>query len=326
MQYTYGRRALVYVGINNKDVSGDIRRFITSFSFEENADGASDELTIEICDNEYKWLERWCTDMGTRFDAKIEVRDWNFEGDSRFTDCGVFYQDSFSAEGYPISCTIKALSLPNVSNKNSKTWESIRMKRLADEIAKRVGCTLEFLCDDFVIEEVSQDNEKDIAFLYDVCTEYGLGMKAYTGKVVIFDRERLEAANAVGDISVYDMEKFSLDENLEGTYTGVKLTYTAVRKKKSYTYQSGTAERLLMVDKKVSSQAEAERKAKAALYEANSKAIVLSFKIEGGKEMYAGCCYNVTGLGRYSGKYFFDTVTHSIKSGYFISVKAHKVQ
>lgn len=326
MQYTYGRRSNVYIGINNKDVSGDIRRFITSFTFEENADGASDELIIELMDNEHRWLTDWHTALCTKFDAKIEVRDWNYTGDNRYIDCGEFYQDSFSVTGFPVFCTVKALSLPNISNKNSKSWENVKIKELSEEIAQKVNCNLEFLCDDFGIDEISQDNEKDISFLYKVCKEYGLGMKAYTNKIIIFEREQLEKSDAVFDIDMRQMEDFLIEESITGTYTGAKLTYTNAKTDKTYTYQTGSNERLLIVDESVSSQAEAERKTKARLYEENSKAIKISFRIEGGKDIYAGMCYNLTGFGRYSGKYFFDTVRHSISKGYFISVSAHKTQ
>lgn len=319
-----GRRAVVYVGINNTDVTGDIRRFITSFTFEENASGQSDEISIEVHDLEKKWLNDWRTETGTKFDAKIEVADWDFEGDYRYIECGEFYQDSFLVSGYPISCTIRALSIPNTSNKNSKTWEKVKMKKVAKELADRLECELLYLCTDFNIQSISQKNETDISFLYKLCSDYGLGMKAFTNKIIIYDKLKEEEKEVVGNIDMSEMTKFNLEDSITGTYTGAKITYTDSKGDNTYIYKIGTDERLLTIDDRVSSVEEAEIKAKSRLHDENVKAITINFTISGGYYIYPSTNYNITGLGRYNGKYYIDSVKHNVCDGYTISVTAHK--
>ena len=154
-------------------------------------------------------------------------------------------------------------------------------------------------------------------------------MKVYRNKLIIFDRAAADAADTVSSFNINDVaEKYDLDDNEDGTYTGVKCTYKPEGSDNDVTYSYGSGNRILVTDVSASSAKEAELKAKAALYETNIEAVKLKFTALGGLiPIYAGTNHYIQGLGGYSGKYAIDKVEHTLsgKNTYRVSVEAHAV-
>lgn len=92
------------------------------------------------------------------------------------------------------------------------------------------------------------------------------------------------------------------------------------------TAQVGGGARLLVLEGKANSQAEAERKLQAAIDQANHGATTLQLSIPGNGRILAGQCINVNGLGNLSGKYFVDQVTHTIGDGYTMDLELSQVE
>lgn len=218
------RKTDVYVGINGVNVWGDIKKYVKSVTFSESASGESDSLEIEMHDIDNHWIDDWLIDKGTLLDAKIKVM--HSGADEKWIDCGEFICDSLHFGGFPVTVTVGALSMPNNREKHEQAWENITLTAIANEIAWRSGCELFYDAGDVKIESVSQNSQNDIEFLYKLCRDYGLGMKVFRRKVVIFDRIETDAREAVGTINIADIaESFNLDDNQEGTYTGARMNY-----------------------------------------------------------------------------------------------------
>lgn len=323
------RQSEAYVGINGVNIWGDIKEYVTDIEFTEVATGETDSFDITMYDEKHKWIDEWIIDKGTRINAKIKLCNWNTPGTVDWLDCGDFLCDSLSVKGYPLDVTIKSLALPLNGTKNTKKWEKISIRAIAEDICKWIGCELEYYATDIKLKSRQQSRQTDIEFLYGLCKEYGFGMKVYRSKIIIFDLVQRDAEDVTETVNIHDIaESFTLDDNEEGTYTGVKTSYKTENSDNEIPYTYGDSKRLLVLDTTSATSAqEAELKAKAALYEANSAAVKLKITTSEIKNIYAGNNYYFLGLGAYSGKYGVDRVVHSISGndGYSKTIEAHAI-
>lgn len=327
------RRAEGFVGINGVNVWGDIKEYVADIDFTEVADGETDSFDISVRDPDGRWLNEWLIDKGTQLDAKIKLINWTAENTEQWIDCGTFLCDALRVRGYPREVTIKSLALPMAGTKNTRKWEKISISAIAKDICWRNNCELKYYAADITLKSRQQSQQTDIDFLYRLCSEYGFGMKAYRNSIVIYDREKQDAAAAVGDIDVINLYStadthFTLDDNQEGTYTGAKCIYKPEKSDKELTCSIGSPDRLLVLDVSATSAAEAELKLKAALYNANKERVKLRLASAGGMlPVYPGSNYNITGLGKYSGKYAADRAAHKVtgKGAYTTTYEFHAV-
>ena len=324
------RRVDGYVDIEGVNVWGDIKKYVTDIEFIEVASDETDSFDITVFDADGRWISDWLIDTGTKINAKFRFLNWTKENEGEhWLDCGTFICDALKVKGFPMEITIKSLALPINGTKNTKKWENIEISSIAQDICNHLGCELKYYADDIILKSQQQSRQTDIEFLFRLCEQYGFGMKVYKNSIVIFDREKQDAADVVDSINIYDIaESMSLDDNEEGTYTGASCTYKIEKSDDELTYTYGTSERMLVLDNSANSEKEAELKAKASLYKANSERVKLKFNTCGGKNgIYPGTNYYITGLGGYSGKYAIDKVTHTLSGGssYKIAIEAHAI-
>ena len=101
--------------------------------------------------------------------------------------------DSFSFSGWPVSGSISAISTPLDSSftttQRTKTWENVTIKEIGTEIAGRAGIALAWDVegDPFTIKSVEQSEQTDCEFYMNLCNTYGLAMKVYAQKIVVYD-------------------------------------------------------------------------------------------------------------------------------------------
>lgn len=322
------RRAEGFVGINGINVWGDIKKYVTSIEYVDVASGETDSFDINVADSDSHFRNEWALDKGTELEGKFRLNNWKEPDDVLWIDCGTFFVDSERLKGFPDTVTIQSLALPINSVPNTQKWEKISISSIANELCKRLGCELVYYADDIVIESRQQSLEKDITFLFQLCKEYGLGMKVFRNKIVIFDREKQDAAPSVMTVGLRNAESYDLTDNFEGIYTGARCTYKIEKKDDEKTFTYGSTEKLLKFSTSANSAKEAELKCKAQLYENNSNAVKLEFSMLGGiAPIYAGSNYVFEDLGVWDGKYAVDKVTHTLtgEKGYRINVEAHGV-
>ncbi len=323
------RRVEGLVGINGKNVWGDIKQYVEDITFSESASGETDSFDITVKDSDAHFISDWMVDKGTLLESKLKICNQNGDLAESWIDCGEFLVDRIQVKAYPVSVTIQALALPQSGTKNTRKWENISIRAIAADICGRLGCPLEYLTEDITLKSRQQSRQTDIDFLYNLCKEYGFGMKVYRRKIVIFGREAADAAEAVNTYNINDIaSSYSIDDNEDGTYTGVSCTYKPEGSDTDINYSYGGGDRILNLDISAASAQEAELKARAALYDANIEAVRLRFTAPGGiTPIYAGTNHYITGLGGYSGKYAIDKAEHrtSGKSAYTVSVEAHAI-
>ena len=159
-----------------------------------------------------------------------------------------------------------------------------------------------------------------------LCEEYGLSMKVYAQKIAVYDREKYKEKDPVATIRESEIEGGSWESKLEGTYTGGEYTYTDPTTEEEIKVTVGAGTRILKKSGKADNKADAERKIAAAVANANHGATTLSLTIMGRADLVAGQCVTVVGIGRLSGKYFIDSITHTVGGGYTMALELALVE
>lgn len=313
--------------------SGEMAKYLESFTYTDPATGESDSASIELCNINMIWAGRWLPKKGDKFTATINAANFERPGISATISCGTFCCDdrNFSFPGNS-TATINGTSVPEKqafrSTQRSKTWKNITIKEICRRIAQRYNLTLVYDAATIKINSMEQSQKDDCSFLKDLTSEYGLYIKVYRGKIIIYDVARYEAKKSVA--AVYYNEVISGDYNstLTGTYTGATIKYTQGSDKTEYTYKVGTGNRILTINEKVDSLTDAKIKAKARLAEENRKAETIRLTIASpSRKFYASGCFTFKDAQEMSGKYFIDKVVHKVDAagGYTAEIEAHKV-
>ena len=241
-------------------------------------------------------------------------------------------KSQFKFAGWPITGTISAVSVPADGafreTERTKTWEKVTVQEIGKEIASRAGITLAWDVEGtpFTIQSIEQSSQTDCDFYMQVCESYGYAMKVYAQKIVVFDREAYKKKDPVLTIRESDIESWSWKKTLAGTYTGGEYTYTDPITEEEIKATVGTGTRILKQSGKADNLADAERKIQAAVDSANHGHTTISMTITGNATLVATQCVTVVGLGRLSGKYYIDSITHHVGNGYTMDLELSLVE
>ena len=162
-------------------------------------------------------------------------------------------------------------------------------------------------------------------------------MKVYTEKLWIYDREAYKANDPtftvyrvapVDDPTALCVQRgsFKWNTTLAGTYTGGIFTYTNEKEEIDISVEVGTPERQLKLNKKASSEADAQAQLEAAIANANHGATTVSFTMMGYPAGAATQCFTLSGYGSMDGKYFIDSITHTVGGGYTMDMELSLVE
>lgn len=325
------RRAEICIRYEYVNITDDIAGFINSFSYKDIASGESDSISLSIQDREKRWMGSWIPQTGNHVSADIRFLDWMFDSDCWVMYCGEFEVDDVSISGPPAVCSIGAVSIPRSKAFNeeerTKHWENVTVQEVAAEIAGRAGISLCYEADEIPILSLEQDKQTDCKFLYSICEKYGLAMKVFAEKIVIFSEYEYEEAEPVTTLYYEDFIKYSFNSTLAGTYTGAKISYTDPGTGEDHIVMIGDGDRIMEINQEADNAADAQRKAVAALNSANKKATTFSGTLMARRELIASRCVNIAGFGVPDGKYYLDEVVTKIgaKGATQQSVTMHKV-
>lgn len=325
------RRTEISVIYKGKTFSKDILKFLTGFCYKDCASGESDKIELTFVDKDGLWLNDLFPQKGDSIEANIKTINWNGDETEETFECGIFTVDDIKFSGRPITFTLGALSKPVAdcfsATEKTKTWKKVSVKAIAEEMTKNANIELYYDAKNVVIEEIEQSAKTDLQFLYDICKDNGIAMKAYRQKIILFDEIKYEQREPIATWKEQDFISWNGNTTIEGTYDGVLLSYQSSQKKKPITYEFQPREgnRILKVNESVENVAEAEQKAKAKLREANKTETTLSITKKGDIHVVAGSCVSIVGLGHFDGKYYVDSVSHNIGSGFTTQCEVHRV-
>lgn len=312
------RYASVETIYNNTPITASMESETESFSYVDEGSANSDSIQLTLSCIDEKWLNSWMPRKGATLTSTIKVQDWNHEGDNRGLACGCFLLDDLSFSGNPRTMKIGAVSAPAAetfaATKRTHTWQRATIQQIGETIAGRSGIALYYDGPTITVELVEQ-NDTDAAFYASLCETYGLCLKAYNNRLVVFDREAYKAKPAVETIDATSMKTWDFNTTIAGTYTGGSLDYTDSKKDADIHVQIGGGSRTLKLNQSASSVADGAIQMAAALNKANHGMTTANFSMMGDPRLVAGQTINITGLGACNGKYYIDKVTHSIGNG-----------
>ncbi len=325
------RRAYVQIQIKSEDITGSISGDVLSFSYTDNASDDADDISLQLQNRTKRWMYHWQPQEGATAKAKIITEQWSGK-----LNCGNFIIDDVSMSGWPLTADIKAIAMPVNEDfsetKKNKTWSEATIKEIASSIAGNSGIPLLYEAEyNPVIGFVSQTDKSDKEFLYEFCNKYGLTMKLYSNKIVIYDMVEMEAKKSILKLKSSDMLDFSAKSTIADTgYSGCVVKYTTKDGKTlEYQYEiNGKTKKVYKHTESVGSLAEAQRVARAKLRELNAGETTFSCRVPGNTKLVAGVCVAI-GLefGNFEGKFFIDKATHEVNGsgGYTTSVDMHRV-
>lgn len=302
------------------------------FTYTDPASGESDTVSITLTNVDLRWANKWMPKRGDKLTAKIIAKSWDKAGKTKIFYCGKFCLDDLSYTGPELTCTIGGVSVPEGnsfrSTDRSKTWKEATLKEVAAEIAGKYHLKLEYTGDTVKLGTIEQSNEADSSFLKKICQDYGMAVKIYSGKIVIYDKGSFEDKEPVVTLKKEDLQNWSYSTTMIGTYTGAQIKYTSGKSNKEIVCVVGGGKRILNINEKVESLQEARLKAYARLNAENEKAVTMSVTIMADIRIAAGSTIRIKGLYHLSGKYFVDKVTHNIgpNEAYTMDLELHKCQ
>lgn len=326
------RRAAISVSYEHVNIADEIAGSVKTLTYTDAASGESDKLELSLQDRDRKWMGSWTPQKGDHISASVAFQDWDGEGDRWELYCGLFEVDDISMSGPPPACTIGAVSIPRSTAFNeeerTKNWEEVTVKEIAEEIASRAGISLYYEAEDIPVQSLEQDRQTDCKFLYAVCEKYGLAMKVFAERIVIFDEAAYEAAAPVTELKYEDFAAgYQYKSTLEGTYTGAKIAYSDPITGEDHIVTVGGGDRIKEINEEADSAADAQKKAVAALNNANKNDTTFSGTVKARRELIASRCITISGFGVPDGDYYLDKVVTKISGSGASqqSIEAHKV-
>ena len=322
--------AFVKKGKSNPKLGQKIASQATSFTYTDVASGQSDSISISLHDIGKEWMGNLMPKRGASLVVKLKLKRWEKDWKNGTFKCGTFVLDDISYSGRPLNCVLGGVSVPAMDDfkslERTETWENTTIKEIASKIANRAGVSLYYSGNSIRIKEIEQNNQTDSVFLYSLCEKYGLGMKVYNRKIVIFDIVSYEKKKAVTTLKETDLLSWSYNTTIEGTYTGVELDYTNPDSNDTISVRMGSSGRMYRMNTQASSKYDAELQAAAKVNAANRNIETMTISIKANIKIVASQCIKISGLGKINGKYYVDKIKHNVGSGYTMQLTLHRVQ
>lgn len=333
------RKAVPSLSFNGKNVSTKLADYLESVSCEDVASGSSDSIDITLQNIDMKWMNQWYPTKGDKISGTITFQDWNKDGENLKLNCGTFILDEVKFSGGPLKVSLGGVAIPaNESFKvreRTKTWKNVTIKNIANEIAKRYGLSLSYSGPTITIASIEQSDKTDSAFLYDLCKKYGLSMKVFNNKIVVYDQTQQEkkAASATITRDSFIDDEWEYTDSIEGTYTGARISYKSGEDNEEISVYLGlkaenaAGSRVLNITEVADDYDTAYYMAAAQVNQSNEQATTISGKIWPNPKICAGICVTISGMGKANGKYFVDKSTVEVSDSRTTqSVELHKCQ
>lgn len=326
------RKGEFLITYNGKDITSGLANNLLSVQYTDKTENESDDITISLEDTEGNWRGEWYPQKGDKLGLQFGYSD------TGLIDGGTFEIDEIELQGPPDTISIHGIAAgikKAVRTKNSKAFEKRTLKQIADEIASKHGMTVSGEIESVTFTRVTQNRENDLSFLRRISEEYGHVFSIRDSKLVFTRLYDIEKGKAVVLIDRTDLISYSIKDKTSNTYKKAKVAYhdptdneTKEHEVTDNTNADGvaitdpTAEDTLEVRTKAENKSQAELKAKAAMYRANSKQKEGNISVIGNPLLLAGNNIELTGLGQISGKYHIMESSHTIDAsgGYTTSL------
>ena len=230
------RRVVPLIFYDGKEVG--LTQRVEQIEYTDNDQGKADEIILTFAGSAADWMRMSDLEKEHNLEVALTFAGWNSPTGWDNYHCGNFTVDDIQFGSPPSVCTVRGISLPASTEfqttKKSKVWHNVTLKQIAQEKMALYGMTkLYYWGEEPVIEVVEQANQTDSEFLYDLCRHEGMFIKMYKVGFVIFDKKIYEAGGVKTTFRPKDIESYTWDSTLVGTYTGAVISYTNPDAKKN---------------------------------------------------------------------------------------------
>lgn len=334
------------ISYNGKSITEDITPYLVGLSYTDGMSGYADDLSLTLEDRKGIWASDWFPDRGATLDVALAARNWEKEGIITM-DVGLFSIDSIDGSSPPSQVTLKAVSIPENNElrgvDRTRSWEKAELKTIANDVATGAGLELAYETEENpVLDRAEQTEQSDLSFLLKLCEDNGLALKIYKNQVVIFDEieyekveptitivkpgatyEKKEGMHYVTNITSYRLHAITRDIykachvqcNDSDSGNNIEATFTDPNK---------TDGKTLEVKEQVKTIPGAEKLAKKKLREKNKEEWTMTIDTMGDFYLVAAMTVNVTGFGKFDGKYIIIEAKHDLGSGYTTSIELRR--
>lgn len=332
------RKATTTLKFNGKNVDTSLKGYLESVSYEDVASGSSDTLSINLHNISKNWIKGWYPKKGDEVAGSIKFLRWNKAGKNKKIFCGHFTLNEIKFSGNPMTVSFECMSAPISESfktrERNKTWKNATIKEIAREVAERYSLSFAYSGANIKISKLEQ-SENDSAFLYNLCKDYGLSMKVYKKKIIIYDQTAMELKKPVAILNMQNFidNDWEATDSLYGVYTGARIAYKDPDDNKETNIYMGLkgenakGSRTLKINVTADSIADARRKAAASVNKSNEGATTITGTIWPDVKICAGVTVKIEGFGKLNGKYFVDKSTIELSgSGTSQKIEMHKCQ
>ena len=328
------RRITATVLIEGKDITKDIENYLTGVTYTDELEGEANTAQINLQDRERLFIADWFPNRGDSANIILNRSNWSGVTDS--VDFGLFEIDEIENK-VSNSGNTASIKLNSIANKTelrsidkSRSWEKVKLSKIAKDLADEAKLELFFDADDVDIDRAEQKETSNLKFLHKICKDNGLCLRVSNGKLIIFDVERYEAKEPIQTLTYGDgnIISFSGKATISKIYKACRVKYQhgkqAEKIEYTYTDESKTSGITLEISQKVENPAEAEKLARKKLKEKNREEVKVTLQVIGDFIYFAGQNIQLDDFGFYSGKYMIKRATHSVGKGYTCSLELYK--
>ena len=197
------RTARPAIILDGTDYYSRLAPYLMSLSYTDNSDGKkADDLNFELADRDGKFISSWMPKKGAFLDVSIIASRWFMPyGADISLDCGRFWIDSIDFTLPAHNVSVKATSIPTgvriKAGTETRGWEKTSLKDIATQIAGESNMSVDWQADvNPRYGRTEQHGESPLAFLMKRCNDAKLAIKVHRNKLVVFDEQKLEEAEA----------------------------------------------------------------------------------------------------------------------------------
>lgn len=319
---------------DGESVTKNLSPFLKSITYTDNSGGEADTAEIELRDDERKFIGDWLPRRGLTVSVTLYRDNWHGDNQTDSLPLGSFELDETTLSYPPSIARIKLNSISQNSGlrqrNDSKAWEDVKLSQIAKDVASKGNVKLVYeVEEDPTIKRAEQAETSALAFLEKLCADHGLALKVTDGTLVIFDEKKLETQEPVAKFirDVTTVTQFQATATLQEIYKSAEVTYRHGQKSETINGKFDTGRedgKVLKINQRVESQAEADKLAQKKLREKNKKEVQVRLTTIGDFRLLSGNVVELVDFGLFSGRYLIEKSTHTIGNGYTTSLELRK--
>lgn len=343
----------------SKDISEDMMKYLLAIEFSDNLAGQVDDMTVTLEDRAQLWQDTWYPTPGAKLDLTLYTLNKNGVNEGiKELHIGEFEVDEIEINGMPTTVQIKAVNATASASlrgvKQNQSWDNISIYKIANDIAWRNGMSLDYepgAQNNPSYEHVEQSDESDLEFLKKLCDDAGLDLKVSMNTLIIIDEAQQEMQEPLivfwrpgtasfseqtsdDDVSSDNPLNFttymsySMKAKTRDIYRACRVKYRQGKNKDTIEGYFEAPDKptglILEVNEQVDTVAAADKLAKKKLREQNRDEVTASFSMYGDFRFMAGVIVQLMNFGAFDGKYIITKATHSLGSGYVLSLEMRR--